>query len=153
MTVQSTVLANVESLHKLYRSTSIYVTGHGLGGAFAIIAALDIKDFLQQGVDYVYTFGQPRVGNDALATYYSQNLPNTYRVINNADLVPHLPPTTAGYLHSSTEVWYQNNMQTYTTCQGETPYCSNIFMTLSAKTLLAAYSAPFRCTIPCYMCS
>ena len=30
---------------------------------------------------------------------------------------------------------------------------ANIFMTLSAKTLLAAYSAPFRCTIPCYMCS
>ena len=26
---------------------------------------------------------------------------------------------------------------------------ANIFMTLSAKTLLAAYSAPFRCTIPC----
>ena len=26
---------------------------------------------------------------------------------------------------------------------------ASIFMTLSAKTLLAAYSAPFRCTIPC----
>ena len=86
----------------MYRTTSVYVTGHGLGGAFAIISALDINDYLNQGVDVVYTFGQPRVGNDAFAAYYANKLPNTFRVINNADIVPHLPPTTAGYLHSST---------------------------------------------------
>jgi len=124
-TVQATVQANVDSLHKLYRTTSVYITGHGLGGAFAVLAAVDINELLNLGTDVVYTFAQPRVGNDAFAAYYTSKLPNTFRVINNADIVPHLPPTTAGYLHSSTEIWYQNNMQSYTTCQGETPYCSN----------------------------
>jgi hypothetical protein len=100
------------------------VTGHGLGGAFAILAATDIKS-LYQSTDAVYTFGQPRVGNDAFASYYAKYLPDTYRVINNADIVPHLPATNAGYQHSSLEEWYQNGMTTYKTCEGESPSCSN----------------------------
>lgn len=38
------------------------------------------------------TFGQPRVGNAAFASYYSQLVPNTIRVTNDHDIVPHLPP-------------------------------------------------------------
>lgn len=38
------------------------------------------------------TFGQPRIGNAAFASYYSKRVPNTIRVTNGHDIVPHLPP-------------------------------------------------------------
>lgn len=40
----------------------------------------------------VMTFGEPRIGNAAFASYYSQVVPNTIRVTNGHDIVPHLPP-------------------------------------------------------------
>ncbi len=102
------------------------MTGHGLGGALAVIAATDIKQ-LYQNADAVYTFGQPRVGNDQFASYYSKTVPETYRIINYADIVPHLPATSAGYTHSSTEEWYQSGMSSssFKTCEGESSSCSN----------------------------
>lgn len=100
------------------------MTGHNLGGAFAILAGVDIKQ-LYQSTDAVYTFGQPRVGNAQFASFYSKQIPETYRVIHYADIIPHLPAVQAGYAHSSTEVWYQSDMQNYSTCQGESPNCAN----------------------------
>lgn len=40
----------------------------------------------------VMTFGQPRIGNAAFASCYSQLVPNTIRITNEHDMVPHLPP-------------------------------------------------------------
>lgn len=40
----------------------------------------------------VMTFGQPRIGNAVFASYYSKLVPNTIRVTNEHDIVPHLPP-------------------------------------------------------------
>lgn len=124
VTVQASILSQIESLKRIYRNAGIYVTGHGLGGAFAILAAVDIKQ-LYQNADAVYTFGQPRVGNTQFANYYSKQLPETYRVIHYADIIPHLPAVQAGYTHSSNEIWYQSDMQNYSTCLGENPYCAN----------------------------
>ena len=38
------------------------------------------------------TFGQPRIGNAAFVSYYSELVPNTIRVTHDHDIVPHLPP-------------------------------------------------------------
>lgn len=38
------------------------------------------------------TFGQPRIGNAAFASYYSRMVPNTFRITHERDIVPHLPP-------------------------------------------------------------
>jgi len=65
----------------------LYITGHSLGGALAVVATYSISN------DYVgacYTFGGPRVGN--LAFGQSIKTP-VYRFINAADLVPRLPPS------------------------------------------------------------
>lgn len=40
----------------------------------------------------VMTFGQPRIGNAAFVSYYRERVPNTIRVTNRHDIVPHLPP-------------------------------------------------------------
>ena len=76
----------------------------------------------------MYNFGQPRVGNDAFAQFAIDLLGvEHYRVIHNADLVPHLPPTQFGFHHIGTEVWYDEAMVSYRVCDGsgEDPTCSN----------------------------
>ena len=57
----------------------------------------------------VVTFGQPRIGNAAFASYYSKHLPKTTRVTHGHDIVPHLPPYFSmlrrkTYHHFPTEV-------------------------------------------------
>jgi predicted lipase len=48
-----------------HQPKSIFVTGHSLGGVLAVFAAIEIKrssGFL--GKIYMYTYGQPRIGNN-----------------------------------------------------------------------------------------
>lgn len=54
-------------------------------------------------VKTVFTYGQPRVGNDAYYSYY-KSIIGEYRVVHYADIVPHLPPESFGFHHVSTEV-------------------------------------------------
>ncbi len=49
----------------------VVVTGHSLGGALAVIAATDLRGL---GFDAtLYTYGQPRVGNDNFSTFATNN--------------------------------------------------------------------------------
>jgi hypothetical protein len=41
---------------------------------------------------HLMTFGQPRVGNAAFASYFAKYVPNTIRMTHQRDIVPHLPP-------------------------------------------------------------
>ncbi len=58
-------------------------TGHSLGGALATIAGM------VAGPDAVYTFGSPKIGNQAMAE--SLRAYRLFRVVNSMDLVPGLP--------------------------------------------------------------
>ena len=65
----------------------LYITGHSLGGALAIIASYRLE---RDSLAACYTFGAPRVGNRA----FGQSLKApVYRVVNASDLVPRLPPS------------------------------------------------------------
>jgi triacylglycerol lipase len=66
--------------------------GHSLGGALASLAALDIKQNVPGKTVSCYTFGSPKVGNKAFADFYNKNVPETYRWVNGADMVPNIPP-------------------------------------------------------------
>lgn len=48
-------------LNTKYPHKKIYITGHSLGGALALFAAVELS--LNYTVTAVYTYGQPRVGN------------------------------------------------------------------------------------------
>lgn len=41
---------------------------------------------------HLMTFGQPRIGNAAFASYFEQYVPSAIRVTHEHDIVPHLPP-------------------------------------------------------------
>lgn len=51
-----------------------------------------------------YTYGQPRVGNLALAQYIT-NVDTQWRVTHTDDTVPKLPSMSSGFSHSSPEYW------------------------------------------------
>ncbi|GGD94512.1 lipase family protein [Paenibacillus nasutitermitis] len=70
----------------------LFVTGHSLGGALATLAALDIVTNRSHKQLIVYTFGAPRVGDPSFVRHYNKNVPVNFRIQNEYDIVPHLPP-------------------------------------------------------------
>lgn len=54
--------------------------------------------------NWQFTYGQPRVGNTALATYMT-NQGSLWRVTHTDDIVPKLPPASWGFTHASPEYW------------------------------------------------
>ncbi|KNE69667.1 hypothetical protein AMAG_14222 [Allomyces macrogynus ATCC 38327] len=92
-----------------YPGYKVHFTGHSLGAALSIIAALD-QQYLQalpSSRIRVLNFGEPRVGNPTFAAYVSNNLAVT-RYVHEDDVIPHVPrpdwaPT--GYAHHTSEVY------------------------------------------------
>lgn len=79
---------------------TVILTGHSLGGALASLTALDlaknekIKDKL-----LLYTFGMPRVGNQAYAKDHERKVPNSCRIVNKKDCIQWWPLEMFGYQH------------------------------------------------------
>ncbi|WP_437679049.1 lipase family protein [Sorangium sp. So ce131] len=81
---------------------ALYITGHSLGGALAVLAAAmiyseeELRD-LRPLLRGIYTFGQPMVGDRAFARNFQKHFGHMlFRHIYDKDVVPHLPPRTAG---------------------------------------------------------
>ncbi len=93
------------SVFKYQNCKPLFVFGHSLGGALAILAALELN---KQGfsIAQVITFGAPRVGNKNFARLYDSVLrPRTFRIVNQNDIVPRLPFWITGYRHCGQEVF------------------------------------------------
>ena len=73
----------------------VWITGHSLGGAMAVIAAARVK---MSGIRAsVCTFGQPKMGLSDFAERFAIELPGRYaRFVNQNDVVPRIPPV---YIH------------------------------------------------------
>jgi predicted lipase len=71
----------------------VRVTGHSLGAANAALCGFDLAStgFVPSDRLYVYTYGEPRVGNKVFAQMFDKIVPNAWRLVHYADLVPHLP--------------------------------------------------------------
>lgn len=71
----------------------LVISGHSLGGALANLAAMDVALHYPEFQPnlHIYTYGTPRVGDLAFVEAHSQLLPNHYRVVNLADMVPMTP--------------------------------------------------------------
>lgn len=74
--------AHLEKFHR--KGLKIWFGGHSLGGALATLAADRFKNTAG-----AYTIGSPRVGDIEFQAYY---LDQNYRIVNNSDLVPRVPP-------------------------------------------------------------
>jgi len=119
-----------------FREYSVWITGHGFGGALAQLCGYEMemaRVFVPENKRVLVTFGQPRVGNAHLARKFNQFFPSAVRVTHSDDPFPHVPPchvdpTKRGTadeqtcfelkdrkkklwaFHSPTQVWYPNEM-------------------------------------------
>ncbi|KAG4945807.1 hypothetical protein JHK84_042121 [Glycine max] len=136
-TIRPAILDAVERAKKFYGDIEIIATGHSMGGAMASFCGLDLTVNQNEKNVQVMTFGQPRVGNAAFASLYTKLVPNTIRVTNDHDIVPHLPPyyyylPQKTYHHFPREVWLYNiglgslvyNVEKICDESGEDPDCS-----------------------------
>ena len=79
------------AVDKLTEGYSLYITGHSLGGALAVVATRALE---RDSLAACYTFGSPRVGNEEFGEEVRAPI---YRVVNAADGVPRLPPSWLVY--------------------------------------------------------
>jgi len=84
---------------------NVYVTGHSLGGALAVLNVCDILTNVP-GFKSVrmYNFAGPLVGDwHFVKTFNSKTLINgtagSWRIANDHDFVPTVPPLSAGFIH------------------------------------------------------
>ncbi|ETV85361.1 hypothetical protein, variant [Aphanomyces astaci] len=82
---------------------TLYITGHSMGGALAVLAAYDCARQFNIAV-CMYNFGGPRVGNPAFVRQYNRAVPNSHRVVLDGDLVAGIPRFWGLYQHVGTEI-------------------------------------------------
>src|SRR5262245_12493654 len=69
----------------------LWVTGHSLGGALALLASWRLHRNVMQ-IQQLYTFGAPMVGNvEAVQAFNREFAGKIYRYVNYHDIVPKLP--------------------------------------------------------------
>lgn len=89
-------------------SVPCYITGHSLGSALAVLASIDLAlnlPVLKPQIQ-LYTYAGARVGDPTFARIHAQSVPNHYRIVNLADIVPLLPPIQSPggiYVHTGEE--------------------------------------------------
>jgi hypothetical protein len=95
------VEASLQEFDKVAKSRAhLWVAGHSLGGALAVLAAARLKS-LEVCTPLVLTYGQPAVGFADFVASFNSKLPSRlWHVINQQDIVPRVPPTP--YHHCNT---------------------------------------------------
>jgi triacylglycerol lipase len=80
---------------------SLWFTGHSLGGALATLATMACKfNELPIVVNGLYTYGSPRVGSERFAANFNNVFRGqTFRIVNNNDVVTRVPPSNLDYSH------------------------------------------------------
>lgn len=81
--VEDNILKEVNKLKEF----ALYVTGHSLGGALALVATRALNS---DNLAACYTFGSPKVGKEE---FDDDIKPPIYRVVNSFDIVPFSPPS------------------------------------------------------------
>lgn len=71
---------------------AIYVTGFSLGGALALLAALDIADAVPGTPVVLYTFAAPRAGDISLNRLLAERVRTSFHFAYRGDPFVHLPP-------------------------------------------------------------
>ena len=101
--VRSTVSKLVQA--KAGNCDTLLITGHSLGGALCALSAPDLLNDI--GADLspiVYSWAEPRVGHGDFVSFFNTHVNVCYRIVNQWDVVPHVPPDLAEYQHEGNEL-------------------------------------------------
>jgi len=69
----------------------IMCTGHSLGGALATLMCQDLSRNYPRNRVSMYSFGAPKVGNAAFMQQYHRDNRDSFRLVNDIDVVPRFP--------------------------------------------------------------
>jgi hypothetical protein len=84
--------AIAENLPALAKKDRVLVAGHSLGAALATLALPDIETNMKVKTAALYTYGSPRVGDDAFVKAFNREYGHkSYRVTNTSDIVTAVP--------------------------------------------------------------
>ena len=124
------LLNKLKMLKKSYNTNNLLITGHSLGAALATLFAYDIlNNYSDVFLNYLITFGSPRIGNKNFVESIGDFNFNHYRVTHYYDMVPHVPQEFLDYLHIPYEIWYNEENSKYIKCadnyESEDDLCSN----------------------------
>ena len=82
----------MQRLDEMVPRGELRVCGHSLGSALSSLAVLDMRERWPNLPLQHYNFASPRLASPAFARYYNAMGVPTWRVVNDSDLVPDLPP-------------------------------------------------------------
>lgn len=89
------------------KTKRVWITGHSLGGALAVVCGFDLADQGDVAIDGLITFGQPMVAKPPLAKRIEELLHGRYvHYVNQKDVVTRIPP---GFEHCGSVVWYKGD--------------------------------------------
>ncbi|HQU28028.1 MAG: lipase family protein [Nitrospira sp.] len=114
----------ISQLNALEGIRTLYITGHSLGAALAMVSTPDLMaNALTQHTPNVfqYNLAGPRACDPKLAIFLNTGLAQIYRIVNSCDLVPEVPPSV--YLGFSEKVLYEHvgYPVTFTAQYGDVP--------------------------------
>ncbi|EAR84464.2 lipase family protein (macronuclear) [Tetrahymena thermophila SB210] len=127
--IQNHINQCVKNILEKYVDANVIITGHSLGGAIATLISVEVLKYLQpKNQISLYTFGAPKIGNQNFVEYLNQIIPNSYRIVNYYDAVPHLPfKQILDFRHHGYEIWMTNpnSINQFKVCQHEDEQCSS----------------------------
>ena len=92
---------------KELKSKHVWITGHSLGGAQALLCAYDFEKYHDIQVKGVFTYGQPMIARQKFAAYLQNTLGTRYvHFVNESDAVPRLPDDS--FDHCGLLIWFDN---------------------------------------------
>ncbi|GAB4846976.1 hypothetical protein Ancab_025987 [Ancistrocladus abbreviatus] len=113
-----TLRAKLRELLESNKKAKFMVTGHSLGGALAIlfpaILALHLEGVMLNRLEAIYTYGQPRVGDETFKRFVKGVLKEHnikyFRVVYGNDVVPRIPfdDSTLMYKHFGTCIHFNS---------------------------------------------
>ncbi|MGD6817879.1 lipase family protein [Metabacillus sp. 113a] len=109
-TCRDEILKAYEGISK---KKNLFITGHSLGGALAVLHAADAAANSGFRSIVMYSYGAPRVGDGLFASVYDRLVPNSIRFVNKTDIVPKLPPIIVYNPINHSKSFYQHVQTSY----------------------------------------
>jgi hypothetical protein len=105
MAIRDSVRSTVQNLVNAGKCDTLLITGHSLGGALCGLSAPDLlNDIASRLPPIVYSWAEPRVGHGDFVSFFNTHVNVCYRIVNQWDVVPHLPPDLAEYQHEGNDL-------------------------------------------------